>query len=241
MAMNIELLKKESIWVYDGMVAVLPQFGQESTLNLSELVPKFDGCFAANNSTVAFISDNKFFVTPYTRKVMETLKAAGFAEKYFCVPFSNWDYPKYQQAKWEFLRMKANESYHQDFIKDCTDYCDKHGIGAIDEKILANCFRIPTQGLWAKYPNFQKFITPTLSSYCFDSYAAMVIGKYNCNNGKVVFIYRDGTTYVAKGYKIIPILQEAGYEDYDLFVPFSNNEEITDPVFKARWEEIEKF
>ena len=47
----LEILKKEAVRVHTGMTAVFPQFQQEHDLDMSELIPKFDGCFATNNST----------------------------------------------------------------------------------------------------------------------------------------------------------------------------------------------
>lgn len=109
MANNIimDSLKEGAVRVYTGMIAVFPQFSQEEALNISELAPKFNGCYATNNSTVCFVSDNEVFATPYTRTTMRSLRSAGFRQEYFYVPFSNGDYPKYEQVKWEALREKA--------------------------------------------------------------------------------------------------------------------------------------
>lgn len=60
------------------------------------------------------------------------------------------------------------------------------------------------------------------------------------NNGKVIFVYIDGKTYVTKGYKIIDELREAGYKEGELFVPFSNGEAIVDPFLKKKWDDIKK-
>lgn len=67
---TMDSLKERAVRVYNGMIAVFPQFAQEEALNISELAPKFNGCYATNNSTVCFVSDNEVFVTPYTRVVM---------------------------------------------------------------------------------------------------------------------------------------------------------------------------
>lgn len=91
MANNIiamDSLKEGAVRVYSGMITVFPQLAKEEVLNVSELTPKFNGCYATNNSTVCFVSDNEVFVTPYTRITMRSLRSAGFCEKYFYVPFS---------------------------------------------------------------------------------------------------------------------------------------------------------
>ena len=65
-----------------------------------------------------------------------------------------------------------------------------------------------------------------------------VLGYYSMNNGRTVFIYRDGHTYVTKGYWVIDKLKKAGYQRGSLFVPFSNGEQIVDPLLAAKWESI---
>ena len=64
------------------------------------------------------------------------------------------------------------------------------------------------------------------------------IGHYCTNNGRVVFVYRDGHTYVTRGYWIKRELDKAGYKESSLFVPFSNGEQITDSFLAREWERI---
>lgn len=240
MANNIiamDSLKEESVRVYTGMIVVSPQVSQEEVLNISELVPKFNGCYAIKNSTVCFISDNEVFVTPYTRITIRFLSSAGFCEKNFGVPFSNGDYPKSEQFKWNSLREKARE---EDFVEDCVSYCDEHRIGTIREKTLRNCFEMPSAGVKVKHRDIEDCYYPAIKSNCLDCNAVGRIGHFCTNKGKVVFVYRNGKTYVAKGYKILKELRAAGYTESGLFVPFSNGEEIQDPVLNARWKSITK-
>lgn len=236
----MDSLKEGSVRVYSGMIAVFPQFAQEEALNISELALKFNGCYATNNSTVCFVSDNEVFVTPYTRITMRSLCSAGFCEKYFYVPFSNGDYPKAEQFKWNSLREKARQSYAEDFVEDCVSYCDEHHIGTISEETLGNCFEMPATGVKVKHLYFEDCYYPIINSTCFDCTAVDRIGHFCTNNGKVVFVYRNGKTYVAKGYKILNELRAVGYTESGLFVPFSNGEQILDPDLKARWESITK-
>lgn len=237
---SMDSLKEGAVRVYSGMIAVFPQFAQEEALNISELAPKFNGCYATNNSTVCFVSDGEVFVTPYTRTTMRSLHNAGFYEKNFYVPFSNWDYPKYEQFKWNSLREKANQSYAEDFVDDCVSYCDEHHIGTISDETLRNCFEMPSTGVKVKHFYFEDCYYPVLNSNCFDCTAAERIGHFCTNNGRVVFVYRNGKTYVAKGYKILQELRAAGYKESALFVPFSNGEQIQDCALRARWESITK-
>lgn len=234
MAANIiamDSLKKDAVRIHDGMVVVFPgdflhQPSQEEILRISGLAPKFNGCYAVNNSTVCFVSDNEIFVTPYTRVTIRSLQAAGFFKEYFYVPFSNGDYPKFEDAKWISLREKARQSYEKDFYDDCASYCDEHHIGAISLETLRNCFEMPSSGVRVKHPHFETCYYPIINSGCFDCAAIDKIGHFCSNNGKVVFVYRNGKTYVAKGYKILNELRAAGYTESNLFVPFSNGEQI---------------
>ena len=237
---TMDSLKEESVRVYPGMIVVYPPFSREETLNISELAPKFNGCYATNNSTVCFVSDNEIFVTPTSPLTMRSLRSAHFCKRSFYVPFSNGDYPKAEQFKWNALREKARQSYAEDFVEDCAAYCDEHHIGTISEETLRNCFEMPSTGVKVKHLYFEDFYYPLINSTCFDCTAVDCIGHFCTNNGRVVFVYRNGKTYVAKGYKILNELRAAGYTESGLFVPFSNGEQIQDPVLNARWESITK-
>lgn len=237
----MDYLKKEgSIRVNSGMIVVHPQSSQEETLNVSDLAPKFNGCYATNNSTVCFVSDNEVFVTPYTRSTIHLLVDAGFSKEYFFVPFSSGDYPKSELFKWNSLCEKARLSYNEDFTEDCIAYCDVHGIGILSDEILKNSFQMPETGVRVKHHHYEGCYYPIINSNCLDCIAVEKIGKYSTNNGKVVFVYRDGKTYVTKGYKIVSALREAGYTECGMFVPFSNGEQILDFTLKSRWESITK-
>lgn len=236
----LDSLKEGAVRVYTGMIAVFPQFSQEEVLNISELAPKFNDCYATNNSTVCFVSDNEVFVTPFTRRALRSLRSAGFCEKHFYVPFSNGDYPKSEQLRWYSLREKARKSYAEDFVEDCVSYCDEHHIGTISDETLRNCFEMPSSGVKVKHHYFEDCYYPIIDSACFDCTAVNNIGHFCTNNGKVVFVYRDGKTYVTKGYSILKELRAAGYSESGLFVPFSNGEQILDFALKTRWESITK-
>lgn len=242
MANNIiamDSLKEGAVWVHSGMITVFPQLAKEEVLNVSELTPKFNGCYATNNSTVCFVSDNEVFVTPNTRSIISSLCSAGFRKEYFYVPFSNGDYPKSEQFKWNALRENARQSYKADFFSDCEAYCDERHIGAISEETLANCFEMPENGVRVKHFYFEDTYYPIMNQYCLDCRCDN-LGHFCCNNGRVVFVYRNGKTYVTKGYKILNELRAAGYTESGFFVPFSNGEEIQDYALRVRWESITK-
>lgn len=239
MAMNF--LKENSIKVYIGMTSVFPQFSDaEIGLNVSDLAPKFDGCYAINKSTVSFVSGREFYVTPYTTFAITTLCNAGFQEKSFYVPFSNGEYPKEESEKWLNLREKARQLYAADFVEDCCAYCEKNNIGTLNHQTLKNCLKMPESGVKVRQKGTEKYYYPIINGTCFDSNAASYIGCFCVNNNVVVFVYRDGKTYVTKGTDIQQELIGAGYTKVDMFVPFSNGERILDPKLRACWRAITK-
>lgn len=237
---NINCIKENSIHIYNGLVTIFSQFNTEEALDPSDIASKFNGCFATNNSTICFVSDNEVYVTPHTRLIESLLNAEGFKKKMFYVPFSNGDYPKLERPQWETLQAKAQCSRENEFVEACACYCDDHGIGGIRSDTLKNCFEIPKDGIKVVHHYFDDYYYPFLNSRFFDCIAGSFIGRFSRNNGIVAFVYRDGKTYVTKGYKIIAELEEAGYKESSFFVPFSNREKIQDPALSARWDAITK-
>ena len=234
-------LRENSVCVSGAVAVCWPQRGdKEETIDMTDIGSKFNGCYATNNSTICFVVDHEVFVTPYTREAMSTIGDAGLVEEHFYVPFSNWDYPKCEKAKWHHLRELATESYYHDYEVDSAKWCDEHGIGELSEETMKRCFRIPRNGVPVKHPHFENVCYPVCNERYVDCTVIDKLGHYCTNNGKVVFIYRDGHTYVARGYWILEELRRAGYKESGLFVPFSNGEQITDPHLAAQWEQVSK-
>ena len=138
------------------------------------------------------------------------------------------------------MKKEAHETYKSDFVNDCERYCDKHDILPLSKEILSNCFQIPEGGVRVKHPHYESCIHPVITETCLDCFVIERLGTYCYNNGRVVFVYRDGKTYVTKGYKILKYLAEAGFVKGDIFVPFSNGETIIDPVLRSKWDNIQK-
>ncbi len=234
-------LKENSIRISGVITACWPQFGdKEETIDMSDIGSKFNGAYCTNNSTICYIVDHEVFVTPYTREAMTTIVNAGLVEGYFYVPFSNWDYPKYEKAKWFRLRDLATESYHRDYEEDAARWCDEHGVSELSEETMKHCFRMPRNGVPVKHLYFEDTYYPACNESYVDCTVVDRLGCYCTNNGKVVFVYHDGHTYVTKGHWILGELRHAGYKESGLFVPFSNGEQITDPYLASQWEQISK-
>lgn len=162
----------------------------------------------------------------------------SFSKKDFFIPFSNGDYPKEEKQRWENLRAMQRKIRKEEFILDCNKYCDKHHIGVLDDRILSKCLTMPNTGVKVKHMYYETVHYPVINQTFFDCTVPNHIGKFCTNNGRVVFVYRDGTTRVTRGYWILDALREAGYKEDGIFVPFSNGEEILDNALRRRWEEI---
>ena len=239
---SIDSLKEEAIRVYTGMTVVYPLSSHSEALyDISYLETGYNCCYSKGNSTIAFVSDNQVFVTPATYSVIHTLKEAGFREDTFQVPFSNWIcYPKLQRNKWKELQRKAFQASKVSFREECSLFCEDHGIGCLSDKTLKNCFQMPDAGIAIRYPSqATDCYFPIINIGFLDDFASQLLGKYAFSNETVIFVYRDGKTYVTKGYKILAELRSAGYtEQHRIYVPFSNGEEILDINLKAQWDAI---
>ncbi len=233
-------LRDNAIQIVPGMKAKYPKTIGEKNIDVSGLVPQFNRCYAISNFTVCFVYDDEVFVTPYTREIVRELRLEGFIEKFFYVPFCYGDYPKGYETKWDTLRKNAEQSYLDTFVEDCTIYCDKHNIGKLTPKTMSNCFKIPNSGVKVRYNGEEILYYPMINSNYIDSIDMYRIGKYNVKNGLVVFVYRDGKTYVSKNRKIVEELDRKGYEVANLTVPFAMGEEILDPKLKEQWEQLTK-
>ena len=235
---KLKELKERSVEAINGVtVAMHSRYKIMSRIVMEEIL-KFNGCYAMNNSTVCFICEDRIFVTPYTRNVLRILQDAGFREEYFYVPFSNGDFPVNEEIKWAHLREMAKQSYILDYENDCEKWSDEHGIGRLSPDVMEKCFRMPTSGVPVKHLHFEDLYFPACNEGICDCTVVKKLGGYYCNNGRVVFVYRDGHTYVTRGYWIIDELEAAGYREISLFVPFSNGEEITDLTIASKWEKI---
>lgn len=238
----IDEIRNKAVRLYEGMVVVRPQLFAQTYISLKDVNPaEKDRVYAINNSTIVFSYNEGIFVMPYTRTTVEILKGAGLKEDYLMVPFSNWDYPMYEKTKWELLRVKARETCKQEFAEDCKQYCDERGFGELSNDVLDNCFEIPRTGMKVKNVFYESTCYPLADMEVMNWISIRYIGKYSYNNGKVVFIYRNGKTYVAKGYGILEKLKKAGYKEDFLYVPLSNGEEIMDEVLRTKWEAMKKF
>lgn len=238
----MELINR-SIAIKARIVSYWPQFKETETVDISEyLSPKFNGMYNTNNSTVAFIHENCFYVTRYTRSCMSVLADAGFKmNSNLYVPFSNCDYPRDMQLQWEQIDFLARKEWSEDFVSDCNTVADEKGVSELPAEVLSEAFLMPDKGVKVVHPYFESTYYPICIGEWLSEEIQKQIGTYCSNNGRVCFLDRNGKTYVAKGYKIVAKLQEAGFKSGNLFVPFSNGEVIVDAYLKEAWDRLGKF
>lgn len=242
--MTLQHLKEKSLRLYEGM-PIKVVVSAKCPLELSKITTKFTGrrVFAMNNSTVCFIDkDSDAYVIPYTRDVIITLVENGFQPVDFYVPLSTLETPPpIYVARWEALRKQAKLSRAKDFEDDCEKWCDEHQIGAIESTWLVNSIEIPFGGILVEGRDYKTVYYPIVKNMVLDDYATENIGTFNTNNGRTVYVYRNGRTYVYKGHAITHALTAAGYkENFNLFVPFSNGDFPANSPLRERWEMLPK-
>ena len=236
---NLMDLIKHSLRVESGVVTISNN-SKELVLDLSDLVPKYNGYYSIEGKTICFVYNNEIYVTPFTRVTQKTLIKSGFMKENFIVPFENGSYPKQDRLLWLKMREKARLSYIKDFEDDCIEYSNSHCIGEIPKEFLDNSLEIPPTGIQVSHNLYDTSYNPIIVGYNFDFVAINNIGKFCANDDKVIYVYRNGKTYVTKGYKIIPELLENGYSDSCFRIPFAKGEEIIDPIIREKWKSIKK-
>ena len=234
-------LKENSILINRTIYVCRP--GQEDgskLLDMTDICLQFNGAYCTNNSTIAFITNEGVYVTPYTSQAMMTLLKNGFIHEQFHVPFSDGDYPKYQKEKWDRLRDAAAEKQYFEYETECADWCDMQGVKPLSDRRMENCYQIPRDGVSVRKFNYETVYYPICDEPFLSYITIHKLGQFCSHNDIVVFTYRDGHTYVTKGYSIIDDLIASGYKETAVYVPFSNGETIIDPEEKVKWDRIIK-
>lgn len=236
---NLQELIGRSLRIYNGMLDVFPQYNRVEVLNCT-WVSKFSNGFSIRNSNVSFVADGELYVTPYTRATLAILRAEGFTQQYFFVPFCEGDYPREHEKEWNTLCESAKQRLIDDFRSDCIEFSEVQGIGKLPKEVLDNCFKIPDTGIKVKHPRYNDTYYPILRN-SFDNTVIEKIGKFGMRKNVVIFVYCDGNTYVAKGKNLAEILCSKGYSEAGIFVPFADGEKIEDPILAKKWAKCRRF
>lgn len=246
MSYGLKELMADSIKIYCGMVIIYPREKIERSAYYKG-IEECNECFSVNNDVIAYIFDNEMYVTPNTKRALEVLNSCHFLLKNFYVPFSNEDYPKKEKERWSELRKIQETLARADFVQECIRYCDSKGIKALDNEVLAKCFEIPECGFEYKDSHIEFladknfWFYPYLSETSSFDNAVKYLGKYCYRKDSVAFVYRDTRMFVAKGSRIVKILEANGYERTWLNIPLTSETTLLDQTLKKEWDSLEVF
>lgn len=243
---NLENLKKSSLAVTEGMEIINPFSQRVENLYLKPIIRAYDNSFSIYNKAICFIDHEEVFVTPYNRKSASLLQEAGLTRRSFHVPFSNGDHPKDESKYKEWLRLynRGIKVLVKEFEEDCEKWSDDHGIHSLPEEDLGKCLRIPSHGVLIKnHEGSVGKVMPVCNEKVLDSIDVNYLSTYSTKNNTVVFVYRNGHTYVSPALSGIGhALQQAGYRDTVLYIPFSDGEVILDQSIATAWQYlVEKY
>lgn len=121
------------------------------------------------------------------------------------------------------------------------EWCDNVGIGELSEETMASCLRIPPEGIDVVYidDGFKTCHRPVCDESRFAPLPIKNLGLYCAGINRVMFVYRDGHTYVTKrGKDFVEELEQAGYKECETYIPFTEQEEICNAYFAAKWAQI---
>ncbi len=192
------------------------------------------GHFSCNNGIVSFVYRNGKTYVGRSWLISE-LEHFGYRHAVMFVPFSNGEKitDPALNARWQQV---CDSERQWNINKEYMIHCNERGIKPLSKETLIKCFQMPETGVPVKHIYYETVLYPFSSNKSVDEVKDL-LGHFDVNNGIVVFIYRDGKTYVTKSW-IVSELESKGYTKRGIFVPFSNGEKITDPVLATKWEAV---
>lgn len=99
--MTLEQLKEQAVVLHKKVVLHDPRIGWDILFDVNTLAEKR---FSVNRGVVAFIEDDKMYVTRMNNDVRVALEENGFKEAIFFVPFHRYDFKdEAVQKKWESI------------------------------------------------------------------------------------------------------------------------------------------
>lgn len=202
-----------------------------------------DDVYSLENDILAFVTGGVYYVMPCTKVALQLMKQYGFIKTYFRVICSEIDLPAEPSQKeyWNQLQAWKREIVEAVFADECETYCDEHQIRAIPEELLRKyCMEMPARGIRVKYVFQEKPSThyPCIRQTHLNQATESKLGTYRFQNNTVVFIYRNGKTYVTPAYWMVSILEAFGFTKGNLFVPFCNDETILEDKYHQMWEKL---
>lgn len=238
---TIKELVKNSIKITEKMKIFNVEKQTTETLP-PELINRRDKEFSIKRNEIAFTVNGNLYVTPYSRPAKKLLEKEGFKEENFYVPFSDGTIPKKETLFWSHLCQKVAKQKKGNLLYECKEIAKRKELKKIPEKFLnEESLIIPAEGIGVSNCGVYAKYYPLINTQkeVLNSDESVNIGTYFKSNNVTLFVYTDGNTYVTQNEEITDILEEAGFEKKEMFVPFSSGEEILDIYFNKKWEELE--
>ncbi|MBR2708945.1 hypothetical protein IKE98_01275 [Candidatus Saccharibacteria bacterium] len=233
------LLVNGCVDVTDKLMIVHPNIGtrQEKVLDTAKIRRDFPNSYSVKNFTVCLVHSGRVLVTPSTRNKLTCIEEAGLKFADFEVPFADGSFPAdpLKMEKWMRLKHSASGANHRDYERDCSDWCDKRGIGTLNDDLKSRCIKVPRSGIPVSHLGVEWRIYPLCNERRADSKVLLRLGKYCSRDGKIIFVSREGYTYISKYCSLASDLERLGYKKDDLPVPLINGEIITDPKLARKW------
>ncbi len=202
----------------------------------------FIGTYYQNNGRLVFVDDlGRTLVTPYCHEVREQLNAIGYKQASMYVPLSNGEEikdPNYRSI-WEKLCLGARETTLKRMAEAkkarIAEIAKRKNITPLPKELYRLVFEIYENGVETVWFGEKHDITYPVDEFNLETH----IGTYCQNNGRVVFVDGHGKTFVTPFCsEIRTFLQNAGYKEGSMFVPFSNGEVPANAVFALRWKQL---
>lgn len=205
---------------------------------------KSRGEFCRDRDTVSFIDhDGRFFVVPYFEGIIDCFQSDQenpIVEGDLWVPFSTGTTrpDKYDSRskpayiKWKKLLDITEKWAWEDVRKEIRERCP---VGDVPRWILEeeHCFEIPPEGVKVKAFHHPKpyILRPIWYKRRLDETFDDVLpklGTYNVHDGVLQINSNEGRSFVLKGFndRFLKALRKVGYLNKNIFVAFSNKEEI---------------
>jgi len=227
-----EGLKTKHLYTEESVTMPVPDFDLKDTI----------GTYYQNNGRVVFVDNKgKTYVTPYCHEVRQLLSEAGYRERGLYVPLSNGEAILDPQlsARWKELCLGARQAYEVRAAEEkktrIADIAKKKGISSLPEEAYRLVFEIPEDGIETVWFGDRHSVTTPVGDFDLES----TIGTYDQNNGRVVFVDDKGKTYVTPFCsELRAVLQQAGYREGSMFVPFSNGEVPVNEMLLLKWKQL---
>lgn len=200
------------------------------------------GTYCQNAGRVVFVDNQgRTFVTPFCSEITHSLQRAGYKEGNMRVPFSNGEIPANDLLKlrWKQLcalsRMEYEKREKRRKVEKLNELAVRKNISQLPPEVYELSLKIPKEGFEVVFFETERDIVRPVRDFELER----CIGTYYNYLGRLVFVDCNGDTYVTPHCdEVARILNEAGYNVSQLYVPLANGEKIIDPEIANKWNSL---